>query len=342
MSGLSARHLAAAMKVGQIAGERGSIHDRAAALVEPLRQIVPFQAVWLSVFDDSIERYEPVASHGYDRRLQELFRSRLAVQQLDRLGLNRLRRPLRARDIPGALSDRQVWAEYLMPAGFREGLSMGLFSSDGRHMGLLTLNTDDGAHPTSSARDILGRLAPAIAGAIDPMRSISAAAAMVSTAVAGVVLRRSGASLPLPGLPDHRLLAPGSETLTIAASRVDSRLRHTQFLYPCFPDGTGDHVQITAFAVPHEPFADPVAVVLLSPAPDVRGLTHRELEVLGLLVDGCSNHEIATALTITARTVAAHVEHILTKLNAPTRTAAAVRALREGMYVPKAPPSEGG
>jgi DNA-binding CsgD family transcriptional regulator len=34
--------------------------------------------------------------------------------------------------------------------------------------------------------------------------------------------------------------------------------------------------------------------------------------------------------------VAAHVEHILAKLSAPTRTLAAVRALRLGLYVPPA------
>lgn len=64
------------------------------------------------------------------------------------------------------------------------------------------------------------------------------------------------------------------------------------------------------------------------------GLTPRELDVLGLLVDGQSNHEIADRLVVTDRTVATHVEHILHKLEAPTRTLAAVRAEREGWYVP--------
>jgi DNA-binding NarL/FixJ family response regulator len=75
-------------------------------------------------------------------------------------------------------------------------------------------------------------------------------------------------------------------------------------------------------------------VVLLSPAPDLHGLTPRELEVLGLVVDGCSNQEIARTLVVSPRTVAAHVEHLLAKLAAPTRTLAAVRAEREGLYVP--------
>jgi DNA-binding NarL/FixJ family response regulator len=72
---------------------------------------------------------------------------------------------------------------------------------------------------------------------------------------------------------------------------------------------------------------------------DLRGLTPRELEVLGLLIDGCSNQQIARALVVAPRTVAAHLEHILVKLGAPTRTLAAVRAEREGLYVPLSPSS---
>lgn len=79
------------------------------------------------------------------------------------------------------------------------------------------------------------------------------------------------------------------------------------------------------------------ALILLSPAGDVRGLTPRELEVMGLLVEGCSNDEIARHFVLAQRTVAAHLEHILRKLDAPTRTLAAVRAEREGLYVPAQP-----
>jgi len=60
--------------------------------------------------------------------------------------------------------------------------------------------------------------------------------------------------------------------------------------------------------------------------------------VLGLLIDGCSNQQIAHALVVAQRTVAAHVEHILVKLGAGTRTLAAVRAEREGLYVPPSQP----
>jgi DNA-binding NarL/FixJ family response regulator len=60
-------------------------------------------------------------------------------------------------------------------------------------------------------------------------------------------------------------------------------------------------------------------------------LTERELEVLQLIVEGCSNALIAERLFITVGTVKTHVRNILNKLCADDRTQAAVRALRSGL-----------
>jgi two-component system, NarL family, response regulator LiaR len=60
-------------------------------------------------------------------------------------------------------------------------------------------------------------------------------------------------------------------------------------------------------------------------------LTDRELEVLALIVEGCSNAAIAEKLFITVGTVKTHVRNILNKLCTDDRTQAAVRALRAGL-----------
>jgi DNA-binding NarL/FixJ family response regulator len=93
-------------------------------------------------------------------------------------------------------------------------------------------------------------------------------------------------------------------------------------------------VRITALTGTEDIPAVLLGTVLVSPPGNLRGLTPRELEVLGLVIEGMSNPEIARALVVAQRTVAAHLEHILTKLDAPTRTLAAVRAERDGLYVP--------
>ncbi|MEY2859002.1 MAG: hypothetical protein RLZZ74_3315 [Cyanobacteriota bacterium] len=64
---------------------------------------------------------------------------------------------------------------------------------------------------------------------------------------------------------------------------------------------------------------------------DTYPLTARELEVLELIVAGCSNAQIADKLYITVGTVKTHVRNILGKLCADDRTQAAVRALRAGL-----------
>jgi len=60
-------------------------------------------------------------------------------------------------------------------------------------------------------------------------------------------------------------------------------------------------------------------------------LTEREEEVLRLVAQGLLNHEIATRLTISERTVRTHISHILEKLQLVNRTQAALYALRSGL-----------
>jgi DNA-binding NarL/FixJ family response regulator len=70
----------------------------------------------------------------------------------------------------------------------------------------------------------------------------------------------------------------------------------------------------------------------LSPARPARpaGLSARELEVLRLMAGGLSNPQIARRLIVSEFTVKRHVANILTKLDLPTRAAAAAHAAREG------------
>jgi len=60
-------------------------------------------------------------------------------------------------------------------------------------------------------------------------------------------------------------------------------------------------------------------------------LTHREREVLGLLVVGHTDRKIAEALTISPRTVNRHMSNIFIKLDVPSRAAAAAYAVRRGL-----------
>ena len=60
-------------------------------------------------------------------------------------------------------------------------------------------------------------------------------------------------------------------------------------------------------------------------------LTERETDVLRLLALGRANKEIALELSIGEKTVKTHVSSILRKLNVPSRTQAALHAVRIGL-----------
>ena len=78
-------------------------------------------------------------------------------------------------------------------------------------------------------------------------------------------------------------------------------------------------------------FLPPTVVdALASRMPDSE-LSAREQEVLGLLVAGKSNKEIALSLRITEATVKSHVSAILMRLNVNDRTQAVVTALQRGL-----------
>jgi DNA-binding NarL/FixJ family response regulator len=63
-------------------------------------------------------------------------------------------------------------------------------------------------------------------------------------------------------------------------------------------------------------------------------LTEREREVLGHLIAGRSNSEIARTLVISAKTVSVHVSNILAKTGTTSRTDAAALARRLGCPAP--------
>jgi DNA-binding CsgD family transcriptional regulator len=327
----------AILEFTRIATSAGPLPDRADALLGTLGRLVPSDGAWLALVDPSHRTFTTVASATLDDGVLQWLGGPVAAREIEAVGLNGVRPPMSPSDLPYPVEDLKTWAECLLPAGYHEGLGVGLFTG-GRHVGHVGLLRGGREPPSPAARRVLARLAPVLACAIDPMRALLVVARVVRGATGGVAIRADGTTDVLPGLADDPLLTTGSPVVLAARARIASGQVLASFLWPCGAGHPPDrHVRITVVAAAADVPPTVAGVVVVSPAGDLHDLTARELEVLGLLVEGCSNWEAAQALVVAQRTVAAHIEHILVKLSVATRTLAAVRAEREGLYVPRRP-----
>ena len=68
------------------------------------------------------------------------------------------------------------------------------------------------------------------------------------------------------------------------------------------------------------------AVVVMDASPSHEALSAREMAVLQLIAQGCSNQEISNRLFISLHTVKTHASHINSKLGVERRTQAVARA----------------
>jgi hypothetical protein len=333
---MQASPLALTGAIVRIAMEPVPIRERAQQILDVLGRVVPHEAASISVRDPERQGRYALAATGEVAALHAYCESAEGDAELELVGVNRPTPPLLLRDLPMPVAETLAWPQYLWPAGFGGSVGVGLFTPDGRHVGHLTMLTEDASRPTLADRDLIGAATRVMALAVDRMQTIRAAARIVHDAVAGVVLTRAGSALPLPGVPAHRVLATGSPVLAEAAARLDAGHAHAVFLHPS-PDAgaTEQLVRISVLDCRGENLDHLRGVVLVSPAPDLRGLSHRDLQILGLVVAGWPDEHIAVTMDVPAQDVAECIHRGMYLLAAPSRTGLAVRALREGLFLPE-------
>lgn len=147
----------------------------------------------------------------------------------------------------------------------------------------------------------------------------------------------SGLTLLRSGEAGAGLSAPGSLPAIVVLTAYD----YPQYVAAAMRLGAAGFVLKTA---PIAELVDAIRRVAagglafgIRPPRGAPAFTAREMEVLRLVVDGCSNDEIATSLGIAAKTVEAHLRRMFERLGVLSRTELATRALREGwLEVPPA------
>lgn len=324
------------LQLAEIARSPAGTRERAAAVLETLGRALPFDAAWLAVRDPEQRRHTPVATQGPVEPLRHYFSTPDADAEVEHLGLNRRRPPMLASEIPAPLPELRAWGEHLLPAGFRGGLAVGLFTPAGRHVGFLSLLTEEPTRLDPVDRRLVAMLRGVVAHGLDRTREMADATRIVQDAEAGVVLTRRGDVLPLPGRPGHRLLDAGSPTLAAAADELAYGGTICSFLTPttALDDPTG-LLRVTAVDCARPDLDHLTAAVLLSPPGDLRGLTLRDLRVLGLLATGVTRRRaIAARLGLADREVADAVAAAQLALHARDLPATATYAIRTGLRIP--------
>lgn len=312
-----------------IAAQAGALERRADALLTCLRRVVPYAAAWIGLRDPETRIHHRVGSDGDTDALVRYFAQAEADDEVEALGLNRLQPPVPASDLGVPLAETRAWGEYLLPAGFVDGVAMGLVADDGRHLGFLSLLSADPADRTTSYAGVLADLRPIIVGAVDRLPSFSAAARLVGDAIGGLVITRAGRRVPVPGLPTHPMLAGRSATLAAARLYAAAPGTAATFLSPW--SGTMLRVSVLDCRDSADHLS---ALVLVRPAGDACGLEMPDLRLLGALVEGWDEDRIRSGSGLI------HPCHdalrLAGRLGLPSIEALVQHAARKGWYVPPA------
>jgi DNA-binding NarL/FixJ family response regulator len=122
------------------------------------------------------------------------------------------------------------------------------------------------------------------------------------------------------------VLEDASVTVAVRAGAIGYLLKDTQAeeLVRAIRAAAAGQVQLSPLAL-----ARLLREVRAPESPE--SLTERETDVLRLLAQGQSNKEIGRSLHIGEKTVKTHVSNILSKLGVPSRTQAALYAVRIGL-----------
>ncbi|MEM8924431.1 MAG: LuxR C-terminal-related transcriptional regulator [Actinomycetota bacterium] len=315
---LEQRALATLGTIGAVASSASPAAERLEESMYALRSVLPYVAV--HVGHRSGGRMQTILHDGYPDRTRERLESRQWLDEADGVladaGAVRRASALRQCDLadPGA---NETVADFLWPAGFREGITCLLRSPRGRLTGVINLSVDGTTASPEPVRDMVEAAGGVVCNLIDEyLLGLQDQATFIIDAT-GRLQRHAGPDRL--DRPEVRV-AIEAEMATIDCT-VPTTVRLT----------VGDDELLLAVTPLRHLGSRPTrAVLTLTPAPPLP-LTEREIHVVRLLAQGASNPEIAARLGIGRRTVATHVEHILCRLDVANRTEVAVWACRQGI-----------
>lgn len=288
------------------------VKTRASDVVDELKGVVGHAGALLARWDPTRSHHVPLAVSRYEASVAEAVVSGAYVSDPKWPKMQQRRSPMRWIDVPGYSSSSPFFRDVLRPHGLYEGLTLPLYSPTG-YVGMLALNVDSYTPPS---KDVVALLEACVPSLSDLVESAGHGGFMIASdgTVGGYVddevpdgLIDAAQGLVRSGHSPSKFMVKGPGRTVFPAEIV-----------PCGAGVKSQHlVNWRRGSLPY-------------------GLSPRELDVVSGLVGGLSNREISARHEISHRTVSTHVERILHKFSASSRTAVASIAIGEGIYVPSA------
>lgn len=302
----------------------------AAEVVEELRAVLPYEAAQITIRDPFARGHRTLVNRGYSARVVEYVDSDYPERDPSMPAIVGGRLPVRMRDTDFDYRTSCSYLEYWGPEGYGDGMTTPLYAPDGRYVGLVNTSTADESVLTDDVRDYMALLGGVLGAMVDPLADLVTwlederdARRLVVRADGAVFARELAGDLePQPAVDRATVVA-------LAQRLNDQPLVATRGL---IADADGALVQVQMMRTRTTRLAtEPVALVSMRHAGQPFGLTSRETVVLRHIAEGACNRVVAERLGVAPRTVATHVEHVLRKLGAESRTGAAARAVEHGL-----------
>ena len=315
---------------GDVLGSTASIETRAHDLLDMLAARADSSASAICLWDPIQRCHVGVANRAYPDQVMEHFNSWFVDNDplFDAMRVHGLG-PLRWRDFPDYRNGYSV-NNVFRPAGFDEGLSARLVTTDGTYVGTIHVNCDDPRYPRDDDVAEINALRVQMAEHLD----FSVRPRMVSELVAPdaqswAVDDFGRAHLLRLGDTFCEPLDPLAVNAIAAAFRAAGPVVRPEVLR--YHDGVS-WLHVRRIATSSRYRGDSLrAVLLASRTPLPMGITPRELDALTLAVCGLTNAQIAAQLFISVRTAGHHLESASAKLGAPNRAACASQAVALGL-----------
>lgn len=142
-------------------------------------------------------------------------------------------------------------------------------------------------------------------------------------------------SCSIDDLDDYHIERPGARIIMLAEHAGDAEiakaLKKGAVGYVCKDVSPSDLIDAIRTVSRGGRYIPDGIAAILSEHFDGNELTQAESRVLGMIVGGMSNKEIAFALNVSENTTKTHVQNIFSKLGVSDRTSAATAAIKRGL-----------